>query len=103
MRAAPCSLKLTHHIRVIRVLLNNPASGNAPRISSAVIQHTRWFITGKIVVECNCRFTIEQGIKTGNYLFYRTLSAFMGIPESNRTPDQSFRAPVSCARPAGSH
>ena len=38
MGAAPCGLELAHHVRVIRVLFNDPAPRNAPRIGAGVIE-----------------------------------------------------------------
>ncbi len=72
------------------MLPDNSAAADTPRICPVVIKYTSRSITGKIVIKCHGRFTRQQGIKTGNYLFYRPLTAFMGIPESYRTPDQLF-------------
>ena len=73
MRATTGSLKLAHHIGIIRVLLNNPAAVNTPRIRAGIINRPFRFIPSQIIVQCNSRLTVEQGIKTTDNLFDRPL------------------------------
>ena len=63
MRAAPGSLEFAHHIRVIRVLLNNSATGNTPGIGAGSSQRTSRFIPSKKIVQGNGRLTRSRASK----------------------------------------
>src|SRR5208337_2510011 len=90
---APGGLQFAHHVRVVRVLPDDPAARHAPRVGPSVIQLPGRSVAGEIIVECNRRFPGKQSIKPADYLTDRLLPTFPGIAKADGAANQFLRTP----------
>src|SRR5512137_31246 len=97
MGTTPRRLQLAHHRRVVGMLRDDPAAGNAPGISPLVIKRAGRFVAIEIIIECNGRFSGEQGINPADYLPDRFLSPFSNIAKTDRPANEFFWPPYHMA------